>query len=310
MRRINVNPIFKKEIKLGARTIKLPIAVLLYAGFLSFISIMVLNMLVMEYDNNFYSGGVNYAQLNGCFFALVFVQLAMICMIVPILTASSIAGERERQTLDLLLTAPVTPFSIVLGKLGAAMSHVLLFVVSSLPALGMMFLYGGFQWYTLLYFLFGITVMSFFIGAVGIWCSSLFKRSITSVIVSLVIEAGFYLIPFMIIFIRFFSYIFGVSSTGNTFNVRMGLWPVVMLIDPLAGFVDLMTEACYDHGVMSDLFETFLGGNFAGSRVVNILGPFWGWISMGFTLLLGVFFLWLAARQIDAVRISGKRRTK
>ncbi len=57
--------------------------------------------------------------------------------------AGSIAGERERQTLDMLLATKMKPWSIVLGKLESSLSSVLMLAVSSLPVLSIVFIFGG-----------------------------------------------------------------------------------------------------------------------------------------------------------------------
>ena len=63
--------------------------------------------------------------------------------IVPAVTASSISGERERQTLDLMLTTRMSAGQIVGGKLLSALSTLLLLILSSFPAVAMVFVYGG-----------------------------------------------------------------------------------------------------------------------------------------------------------------------
>src|SRR5205085_6000411 len=74
---------------------------------------------------------------------LLFVMLALICFIVPGLTAGAIAGERERQTLIPLQITLLSPRSIVFGKLLASLAFVVLLVVAALPFLSVSFLLGG-----------------------------------------------------------------------------------------------------------------------------------------------------------------------
>ena len=64
---------------------------------------------------------------------LAAVQMALITLTVPALTAGSISGERERQTLDLLLVTKMSSFSIVMGKLLASLAFILLLIVGTLP---------------------------------------------------------------------------------------------------------------------------------------------------------------------------------
>ena len=115
--KLRVNPILKKELKLGARTFKFPLGISVYGMIFSLISL--LNLISntrwltrVWYGNAMDWGYISYNSLNSGFTVLAIMQVVMLCIIVPVLTASSIAGERERQTLDIMLTAPVSSFSI------------------------------------------------------------------------------------------------------------------------------------------------------------------------------------------------------
>lgn len=96
------NPILKKELVLGARSIKLPLALFFYSGLLSLIAVSTLGSVSNTY---YYYGNMNFETLTSVFMTLACIQAVIICIIIPVLTAGSIAGERERQTLDLMLTA-------------------------------------------------------------------------------------------------------------------------------------------------------------------------------------------------------------
>ena len=76
-------------------------------------------------------------QIGQIFFAgLVFTELMIIAVITPSVTAMSISGEKEKQTYEMLLATPLSPGSILWGKLVAAMSYVfLLFLPPSLASL-------------------------------------------------------------------------------------------------------------------------------------------------------------------------------
>ncbi|MFQ9208670.1 MAG: ABC transporter permease [Clostridium fessum] len=61
----------------------------------------------------------------------------------PALTASSISGERERQTLELMLTTTMEPRDMVLGKLASSLVTMLVLAVSALPVQALVFVYGA-----------------------------------------------------------------------------------------------------------------------------------------------------------------------
>lgn len=310
MKKLQFNPIWRKEIKLGSRSIKFPLAVMAYAGILSLVAVGILNG-ATSYDYYWnMTNGMDYAALTDSFSVLAYVQLGLICIIMPVLTAGSIAGERERQTLDIMLTAPVSPFSIVMGKLWSALSNVFLFVIGSLPAMAICFLYGGIQWQYLLIFVLEIMVIAFFTGAIGIWCSSVFKKTIVSVIMTLVFEFIFYMVPLWIVIGAFAVKSNQLMAAGLTDTPSLGNVPLIMLLDPAFGAVDGIGSACYGYSIAHMVFTEGLYGTFETAPFVQKISAYWSWISLVVTILLGFGFAFLAARRIDSVRLKGKRMKK
>ena len=66
-----------------------------------------------------------------CYVALLAGQFALIILIAPAMTAGAIAGERERQTLDLLLVTNTGSFRIVMGKVMESFAVLALLIVSN-----------------------------------------------------------------------------------------------------------------------------------------------------------------------------------
>lgn len=301
---MRANPILKKELVLGARSIKFPMALLFYSGCLSVTALVTLDGMT---SFGYYGGNIDFSSLTSIFLILAYMQLFMICIIIPILTAGSIAGERERQTLDIMLTAPVSPLSIVLGKLFASMANVFLFVISSLPAMAIAFLYGGIKWQYLLIFIVSIMCIAFFSGAIGLWCSSVYRKTIVSVIVSMIVELVFFLGTCIgVIGYYYVKYQQLLETTGGAVSgaINTGWVPAVLLFNPAIGFTDAMFTAYTG----SSGAEMILNSRYFGKPASDLLKlcPYWSWISMAVTLLVGLFFVILAARRIDAVRRKEK----
>ncbi|MDY2629097.1 MAG: ABC transporter permease subunit [Lachnospiraceae bacterium] len=298
---MRANPILKKELVLGARSIKFPLALVFYSGCLSVTALVTLDSLT---GFRYYYGGIDFETLTSIFMILAYMQLVMICIILPVLTAGSIAGERERQTLDIMLTAPVSPMSIVMGKLFAAMSNIFLFVISSLPAMAIAFLYGGIRWQYLLIFMVSIMCIAFFSGAIGIWCSSVYKRTIVSVIMSMIVELIFFLGTILAVMAYYYvRYEQILESTGTFPNsgINVGWVPAILLLNPAVGFTDAMFTA-YTGSSGAEMVLTYTGVFGKPASGLLKLCPYWSWISMAVTLVIGFGFVILAARRIDAVR--------
>ena len=137
---MKLNPVFKNEIKLSSRTMKSSWMVFGYNAVLIVASMMVLYSMM---DTVHYGYSMDYSEMVGLYVVMAYMEFGMILLIIPAITAGSIAGERERQTLDMLLATKMKPWSIVLGKLESSLSSVLMLAVSSLPVLSIVFIFGG-----------------------------------------------------------------------------------------------------------------------------------------------------------------------
>ncbi len=115
----------------------------------------------------------------------------------PVFSAGSITQERERKTLGLLLTTLLRPGQIVFAKLlsAARVSTVLTFLLTEQLLLGY-FLIAELRdrWPTLFIFLAIIGVTCFLTTSVGLFCSSITRRTAVSMVVTymmlLVLFAG------------------------------------------------------------------------------------------------------------------------
>ena len=111
-------------------------------------------------------------------------QLGLIAFMTPGLTAGVVSGEREKQTLNLLLTTQQSSTSIILSKLFASLSFMTLLVISTMPVFSIVFLYGGIspgQVATVFAF-YLFTMLAF--GSFGVLFSTLMRRTMLSVITS------------------------------------------------------------------------------------------------------------------------------
>ncbi len=121
------------------------------------------------------------------FRALAGVVMATVALIVPGLVGPTISGERERQTLDLLLVTPLGPARIVVGKLVAALAFVVLMVIACLPLFSVAFLLGGVGIAEVLEVVAFTLVGAITIGALSMLVSVLLRRVSAATVVSYVV---------------------------------------------------------------------------------------------------------------------------
>ena len=111
------------------------------------------------------------------FIVMSLFQMLLVGLIAPAFTAGTISLEREKQTLDLLVTTPMRPGGIVVGKLLAALAFVGLMIVAALPISALVLMYGGASIDDLLRQQIVLLVTAVGLGSVGLFWSALVKRT-------------------------------------------------------------------------------------------------------------------------------------
>lgn len=190
MKTFLINPVLNKEIKLRLRSLKSFLGILFYLATLGIVAIGFIYLTTMHSQ----SGYIRPEESRYMFTVLSMVQLALIMFMTPGLTAGVISGERERQTLNMLLTTEQSSTSIILSKLISSVAFLFLMISASLPLYSIVFLYGGVSPGVLLG-TFGLYVMTIItIGSVGILFSTILQKTIVAMIatygVALFLTAG------------------------------------------------------------------------------------------------------------------------
>ena len=175
------NPVYSREMKVSSRSIRLPLIIVLFNGILSMVTLLNMYSAVAQVES---TAVIQYSSFMDMYEFVTTIEFILLMFIVPAVTAASISGERERQTLELMLTTQMTASQVVIGKLMSALSTLLLLIVSSFPAVAMVFVYGGITWQDILSLLMCYITVAFFAGSLGICFSALFKRSTISTVVT------------------------------------------------------------------------------------------------------------------------------
>lgn len=115
---------------------------------------------------------------------MIMLQFALLVLVAPAMTAGSISGERERQTLDLLLVTNTGAVKLVLGKLLESFSFLALMVMCSLPMLSLVLITGGATFAQVLVSVAFLLLTALAALNVGLVCSSLFQRTVTATVMS------------------------------------------------------------------------------------------------------------------------------
>lgn len=121
------------------------------------------------------------------FGALLAVETLLIMVLAPAFTTGAISLEREKQTLDLLVTTPLSTLGMVVGKLISALSYVFLLIIASIPLASLVFVFGAVGPEDLVRGYLVLFAVAFGMGAVGLFISALTKRTQTATVLTYVL---------------------------------------------------------------------------------------------------------------------------
>ncbi|MCF6093100.1 ABC transporter permease [Microaerobacter geothermalis] len=251
--KIWINPVLDKEIRLRMRSLKSTLAILFYLLAIGSVAFAFMYLTMDRFQGTF-----NPNNSKEFFIVLSIMQMILIAFVTPGLTAGAISGERERQTLNILLTTQQSSTSIILSKLFSSLAFLSLMIVATLPLYSIVFLYGGVSPGQLVA-TFGIFLFTMLIlGTLGIFFSTLFKKTMVSTIVTygtvLFIFAGTF---FLAIFLTEFFKVPGSSQQANMIALFL------MGANPGAALVSIF-EPDFARGIVNrqvdfQLWHIFLG---------------------------------------------------
>lgn len=294
---MKVNPVYKRENMVSARSFRLPLILLVFNGILGIVALLNMYSVIAQVK---ISASIQYSSFLQIYIFVAAIEFGLLMFIMPAITAGSISGERERQTLELMLTTQMTPWQIVSGKLMSAFSTLFLLIVTSFPILAIVFVYGGVTMMDMAMLMLCYVTVALFTGSLGICFSSVLKKSTLATIVSYgtlaVVVAGTYAL-------NHFSYSMNQMQLNNmniveagTLKANSGGFLYLLLINPAVTFYVTINNQAGDNQVMNSL-EQWLGAHQGG-----FIMDYWVPISIVLQLLLAFFMLWVAVRAVNPIK--------
>lgn len=229
------NPVLSKELRATARRPRLVLGLFVFNTVLAF-------MVVAVFRLNFYisASEVSYSNVIRFFSWIEIAEFLLLAFIVPSLMAGSIAGEREKQTLDILLTTPMSTLTIIVGKLLASTGTILLFIFSSLPIMSVVFLIGGVGLFDIVLIVVYACVFAIYIGSIGIFFSSIFRRTIFATITTYGACVFTCVLPYVAYWIGYWIYLSGDDGLSDGFQVP-GWLLLLGLFSPVDSLVSMLS---------------------------------------------------------------------
>ena len=269
------NAVYKNEMKANVRSVRFFLVLFAFNSILSALSFLAFAGIM---NQSRYFGQIS--GLTNIYSTMAYIELAMFMLIIPTITAGSITGEKERKTLDLLLISKMTPFSIIIGKLEAAIHIVRILAISSLPVLSIVFIFGGIQWWDLFILLLTLIITGFFLGSIGIFFSTISRRTTTSTVLT-------YFTIIILVFGTYGCLIFIKYLDGNSMSIfknGIGKGFYCLLFNPAITYGALISEQVQNANLIQTLAASYAPLE-KGWVIEN-----WVLISLTIQILLSILF--------------------
>lgn len=230
------------------------------------------------------------------FSVTVILLLIMLPFTAATLAADAVAGEKERQTYEILRITPMSTPRLVWGKLGAVLVLLVLYILIALPLLMLAFLFGGVTVGELLIATLGLLVTALAFAAWGLYVSSVARTTKMATAVSSTLILFFiYGLPFMIWMGGIMISLFVNAQSNNpdplTILFLIYIGGFLASINPLGAAIltGMATTAGYNYFVFS-----MPGQN--GQGTLWFISPWL--VYVGFYLLLTLAFVFLTRRRL------------
>ena len=177
------------------------------------------------------------------FSTLMWLQFIGIYVFMPALGATSIAVEKERSTIGLLLLTRLSPGTIVLEKLLSRMVPMATFLLLGLPLLGFTYTLGGFQMSDFAFNAAALTVALLQTAALALFCSAFCRTSTGALISAYVLQVSLMFGPVVLagfsvghglISRSWFTLSWMFCAPALVNNGRLGIYSVLVFV-PLLG---------------------------------------------------------------------------
>jgi len=277
------NPVLRNESKLSVRTPRFSLMILIYIVVLSAGTLIFYN----SYSSDVYVSGINPQGAVTLYITMAIIQAILLMFIVPSLTATSICSEREKQTLDILLSTRLSPLQIILGKLSASSLKVIMLIFCTIPLYSICGLIGGVKLSNILILVGSFIISTIFVGSIGVFISTYSKTSKVATSLTYALVLFVFVGTIVIAYIWVMISMYKVGYNGKTPTVS----PIAYLSPATGFFVMLSNQVGF--GRNSFYFIDQIG-----------ISKYADYISIGVQLVLSCIFIFLAARKLNPLNNS------
>lgn len=280
-----INPVLRREGKTSLRNWKIFYAV---AGYI-FVVTAVAAIAIWQLMYNSYNASFDPSEMVNVYIGLTILQLALVLLMTPSFTASSISGERERQTLDLLLVTKMSPFSIVIGKFLSGLSIIVLMIFATMPIFALIMYFGG----TSGIYMLAVTAYMLLIcgafGAIAMFFSTVFRKTVISMVFT-------YIVIGVLVGVTIVVYAIACSVYGSYYQAALpvSLRVVLLALNPAVGLISIICQQT-GNNLMSQILDY---NNYWGQtyQPITISTPMWVINAVALIIIIALFLLFASLR--------------
>lgn len=276
---MNINPIYEREHRVSTRSLKLSMAILIFNFIVAAVTLIEMNE-VVDYARK--TSIIDYTSFLQIFKIVIFLPAILLIFVAPSFISGSISDERQRGTLEILLTTKMTARSIVFGKFLSLFASIMLILVSQLPIMAILFLYGGISVLDIIKLVINFVVFVILIISMGIFCSSIVVKTsaATALVYSTVL--GLFVGTLVLYFLAANSFMMNENNSLGILFIRFSKF--VLLFNPLVS--------------MDFLLSKIMGEDSSDILVSLFWYDNWFYINMVLDLLLSILLLALSIVKI------------
>ena len=169
------NPILHKEMRGRMRGVRSLVGLTAYSAVLGIVILLI--YATMASISNAIQIDALQSLGRTIFFTVYGLELLIVCMVTPAQTAGTISHEKEQQTYDLLRTTLLSARDLVLGKLLAALSYILLLIFAAVPLQSIALIFGGLTASEIILSQLILVLTALGFGSMGIYYSSWISKT-------------------------------------------------------------------------------------------------------------------------------------
>ena len=285
-----MNPVLRRETKTTLRNWKM------FAVITVYVAVVTIGAMLYIYGSMFRSYDYSFdpQSMIGMYIVLCSMQMGLMLLAAPALTAGCISGERERQTLDLLLMTKMSSFSIIMGKLTSSMSTLILLMVSTLPVFAIAFYFGGVSLLSLFGMMLYIVLTACMAASISIFFSCIFKKTMVSMVIVYLLIGGIFCFGTLIIALLLNS------LSWNIYQSIANIVPQMLILsaNPGVGFFSVIQEQMGNDFIGSIFYQS---SNKYSDTITFLLNHYWI-VNVIFDVIVICIFVSLSVYFINPVR--------